>query len=69
MQEISGQITRSLDEDLATRRKAGTDRPSAISSLTLQEKLDRLYVEDRTNKREMLQAEDQVNMRLDLLVV
>ncbi|XP_063679441.1 exosome complex component RRP45-like [Bolinopsis microptera] len=57
-QEISAQITKSLDEDSALRRKAGTDRPSAISSLTLQEKLDRLYVEDRTNKRENLAAED-----------
>jgi hypothetical protein len=29
--------------------------------MTLQEKLDRLYVEDRTNKRETLEAEDGVS--------
>ena len=58
-----------MDEDSALRRKAGTDRPAAISSLTLQEKLDRLYVEDRTNKRENLAAEDGVCFVVNLNVL
>ena len=62
-QEISAQITSCLTADAASRKVTPGEesKPTAISSISLQEKMDRMLVEDRTNVCEAMETSDQVS--------